>query len=179
MAIPGRSKTWAGDLRDGDTASGANRDGSTRHRRRAVAYDETMTASPQNAVPARLRSAGLRPTRQRLALATLLFGDGQDRHVTAEQLHAQARRDGAKVSLATVYNTLNQFTAAGLLREVSAGPGRVYFDTNVSAHHHFLVEDESVLVDIPAEQVALARLPAAPEGLRIERVDVVVRVRKR
>jgi Fur family transcriptional regulator, iron response regulator len=143
-----------------------------------VAYDEVMTTSPQNAVPARLRSAGLRPTRQRLALATLLFGDGRDRHVTAEQLHAEARRDGAKVSLATVYNTLNQFTAAGLLREVSAGPGRIYFDTNVSAHHHFLIEDESVLVDIPAEQVVLAKLPAAPEGLHIERVDVVVRVRK-
>ena len=143
-----------------------------------VAYDEVMTTSSQIAVPARLRNAGLRPTRQRLALATLLFGDGRDRHVTAEQLHAEARRDGAKVSLATVYNTLNQFTAAGLLREVSAGPGRIYFDTNVSAHHHFLIEDESVLVDIPAEQVVLAKLPAAPEGLHIERVDVVVRVRK-
>ena len=129
-------------------------------------------------VKAMLRRAGLRPTRQRLALANLLFGDGGDRHVTAEQLHAQARHDGAKVSLATVYNTLNQFTAARLLREVSAGPGRIYFDTNVSAHHHFLIEDDSVLVDIPAEQVVLAKLPEAPDGLRIERVDVVVRVRK-
>ena len=124
-----------------------------------------------------LRMAGLRPTRQRVALAELLFA-GPHRHVSAEQLHAEARRDGAKVSLATVYNTLNQFTAAGLLREVSAGPGRIYFDTNVSAHHHFLIEDESVLVDIPAEQVVLAKLPAAPDGLHIERVDVVVRVRK-
>ena len=137
-----------------------------------------MTAPrPYAAALDRLKRHGLRPTRQRLALVRLLFDKG-DRHLSADQLHAEAAKAGVKVALATVYNTLNQFTAAGLLREVSAGPGRIYFDTNVSAHHHFLIEDDSVLVDIPAEQVVLARLPAAPDGLRIERVDVVVRVRK-
>lgn len=137
-----------------------------------------MMTSQLPAVTARLRGAGLRPTRQRLVLAGMLFGDGCDRHVTAEQLHAQARRDGAKVSLATVYNTLNQFTAAGLLRAVPAGPGRVYFDTNRAPHHHFLIEDDGVLVDIPADQLTMVALPAAPDGLRIERVDTIIRLRK-
>ena len=169
------------DLRPGPAAgrhhAATNRGGSSRHRGRLVAYDEVMTTSSQNAVPARLRSAGLRPTRQRLALATLLFGDGRDRHVTAEQLHAEARRDGAKVSLATVYNTLNQFTAAGLLREVVVEAGRSYFDTNVSDHHHFFLVDSGSLVDIAGEHVAVATLPEAPHGTTVERVDVIIRLR--
>jgi len=125
----------------------------------------------------RLRAAGLRPTRQRLALARLLFGKG-DRHVTAEQLHAEATDEGIHVSLATVYNSLHQFTAAGLLREVVVDPVRRYFDTNVSGHHHFFIEADGELMDIPGHRVGLSGLPETPPGMVVERVDVVVRVRK-
>ena len=131
-----------------------------------------------SAIADRLRAAGLRPTRQRLALGALLFGTGCDRHVTAEELHDEAASRGTRVSLATVYNALNQFTAAGLLREVLVGPGRLYFDTNVGDHHHFYIEDDGTLLDIPAEKVSIARLPPAPQGMNVERIDVVVRVRR-
>lgn len=125
----------------------------------------------------RLKKAELRPTRQRLALGKLLF-DGGDRHVTAENLHDEAMRHGIRVSLATVYNTLNQFTAAGLLREVVVAPGRSYFDTNIADHHHFFYENDGALEDIPADAVTLATLPEPPEGAQIQRVDVVVRLRR-
>jgi Fur family iron response transcriptional regulator len=131
-----------------------------------------------SAIVDRLRAAGLRPTRQRLALGALLFGSGADRHVTAEELHGEAVSRGTRVALATVYNTLNQFTAAGLLREVLVGPGRLYFDTNIGDHHHFYIEDDGTLLDIPANRVSIARLPDAPAGMSVERVDVVVRVRR-
>lgn len=125
----------------------------------------------------RLKKAELRPTRQRLALGKLLF-DGGDRHVTAEHLHDEATRQGIRVSLATVYNTLNQFTAAGLLREVVVAPGRSYFDTNITDHHHFFYEDDGALEDIPGDAVTLAALPEAPAGATVQRVDVVVRLRR-
>ena len=123
----------------------------------------------------KLRNAGLRPTRQRLALAKLLFDQG-DRHVSAEQLHGEAVLADIRVSLATVYNTLHQFTALGMLREVVTEPGRSYFDTNVSDHHHFFYEDTGILQDIPGDLVRLALLPAAPHGTSVRRVDVVVRL---
>ena len=125
-----------------------------------------------------LRGAKLRPTRQRRALAGLLF-TGQPRHVTAEGLHEQARDADIAVSLATIYNTLHQFTAAGLLRELVVESGRSYFDTNTSAHHHFYFEDGGRLVDIPGEAVTFAGLPEPPAGSEISRVDVIVRVRRR
>jgi len=122
-----------------------------------------------------LKAVGLRPTRQRLALAKLLF-EGGDRHVTAESLHGEAEANRMRVSLATVYNTLHQFTTAGLLREVVVAPGRSYFDTNRHDHHHFFNETSGELTDIPGEQVSLARLPSVPPGHRIARVDVVIRL---
>jgi Fur family transcriptional regulator, iron response regulator len=125
----------------------------------------------------RLRGVGLRPTRQRLALARLLL-DGGDRHVSAEALHQEAQEAGFKISLATIYNTLHQFTQAGLLREVVVEPGRSYFDTNVSDHHHFFYPDSGSLRDIPGDQVTMNLLPAAPQGTEIDRVDVIVRLRK-
>jgi len=124
----------------------------------------------------RIKDAGLRPTRQRLALGRLLF-EGGDRHLTAEQLHVEALDKGVRVSLATVYNTLNQFTDAGLLREVVVEPGRSYFDTNIDDHHHFFFEDTGGLADIPGDAVRLASIPAPPAGSTVSRVDVVVRVR--
>lgn len=126
----------------------------------------------------RLRAAGLRPTRQRLALARLLFGAGE-RHVTADELHAEASRHGVGVSLATVYNTLNQFTAAGLLREVAVESGRAYFDTNMAEHHHFYFEDSGRLMDFPAAGLAVDGVPAAPDGTEVSRVDVIIRLRAR
>ncbi|MEZ5668107.1 MAG: Fur family transcriptional regulator [Alphaproteobacteria bacterium] len=138
--------------------------------------DAAARANSDPALVARLKAAGLRPTRQRLALAQSLFGSC-DRHVTAEQLHGEARAAGAHISLATVYNTLHQFTAAGLLREVLVEPGRVYFDTNTGAHHHFYHEDSGDIVDIAANEVAFARLPTTPDGRVISAVDVVIRVR--
>ncbi|MCW5731139.1 MAG: transcriptional repressor [Alphaproteobacteria bacterium] len=127
---------------------------------------------------ARLRQAGLRPTRQRLALARQLFQHG-DRHVTAELLHGEAERAGIRVSLATVYNTLHQFTAAGLLREVVVDAGRSYFDTNVRNHHHFFHEDSGELRDIPGEGIQVTGLPGAPDGKEVARIEVIVRLRPR
>jgi Fur family iron response transcriptional regulator len=125
----------------------------------------------------RLKDAGLRPTRQRLALGKILF-DAGDCHITAEQLHDEAISQGIKVSLATVYNTLNQFTDTGLLREVVVSPGRSYFDTNINEHHHFFFEDDGALKDIPHDAIELARLPDAPSDAEVTRVDVIVRLRR-
>ena len=122
-----------------------------------------------------LRMAGLRPTRQRLALSKLLF-EGGDRHVTAEVLHAEAQAANMRVSLATVYNTLHQFTSVGLLREIVVGTARSYFDTNTSDHHHFYYESAGVLEDISGDSVTIQGLPEAPAGSEIKRVDVVVRL---
>lgn len=124
-----------------------------------------------------LRQSGLRPTRQRIALASLLYSKG-DRHVTAELLHEEATEAGEQVSLATVYNTLHQFQTAGLLREISIGGQRTYFDTNVSNHNHFYIEGEGRLVDIPSSAIQVSGLPQLPEGLRVSHVDVVVRLVK-
>ena len=123
----------------------------------------------------RLRQAGLRPTRQRCALAGLLFGRGV-RHVSAEQLACEARQAGITVSTATIYNTLHQFVAAGLLREVVVGGDRSYFDTNLSAHHHFFDPATGALTDIEASAMTLSRLPPPPAGWRIDGIDVVIRV---
>ena len=126
---------------------------------------------------ARLREAGLRPTRQRMELAGLLFRDG-DRHMTAESLHDEALDAGIKVSLATVYNTLHQFTEAGLLRQVVVDAARSYFDTNIGNHQHFYCEDENRLIDIPGDSIEVAGVPAPPKGMQVDRVDVVIRVRR-
>lgn len=124
-----------------------------------------------------LRRAGLRPTRQRLALGQLLFGSG-DRHVSAEALHAEVEAVGEKVSLATVYNTLHQFKRAGLVRELAIDGARAYFDTNTSNHNHFFIEDAGELMDIASDGIRVDGLPEPPEGMRISHIDVVVRLVK-
>ena len=134
-----------------------------------------MAQRPFSHAVGRLRATGLRPTRQRLALARLLL-DGGDRHVTAETLHNEASTRGMRVSLATVYNTLHQFTRAGLLRQVTVDANRAYFDTNTSDHQHFLFEETGELRDISPEAVTVVKLPAPPHGAEIRRVDVVIRV---
>jgi Fur family iron response transcriptional regulator len=125
-----------------------------------------------------LQSAGLRSTRQRLALGALLF-DGAPKHVTAEQVFDAACKSRARVSLATVYNTLHQFTEAGLLREVVIDSSRIYFDTNTGDHHHFFDAGQGHLTDVPASAVHVDRLPKLPAGLRLDRIDVVIRVRSK
>ena len=138
-------------------------------------YNSMSLAHPSLNPLGRLRAAGLRPTRQRLALSRILLGNG-DRHVTAEQLHAEAAAAGMPVSLATVYNTLHQFTEAGLLREVVVEPGRSYFDTNIAEHHHFFCAADGMLQDIPAQDIAVSGVPLAPPGTAIRRIDVIVRI---
>jgi Fur family transcriptional regulator, iron response regulator len=123
----------------------------------------------------RLRKAGLRPTRQRVALAELLFGGG-DTHFTAEMVHAEAVRNGVPVSLATVYNSLHQFVEAGLLREVAIEGSKTYFDTKTSNHFHFFFENDGMLVDIEPANIKVENLPKPPEGMEITRIDVLVRV---
>ena len=125
----------------------------------------------------KLRAAGLHPTRQRIALGQILFAKG-DRHVTAEILYAEANHAKVPVSLATVYNTLNQFTNVGLLRQVVVEGSKTYFDTNSSEHPHFYVEDQHELVDVPTSDV-LGEAPVPPEGYEIVRVDVVIRLRRK
>lgn len=136
---------------------------------------EGTQVSPQAAIAERLRRAGLRPTRQRVALGALLFA-GEDRHVSAEMLHAEALSAGEHVSLATVYNTLHQFTGAGLLRELAIDGGKAYFDTNTSNHNHFFIEANGELMDIPGDSIQVDGLPEPPEGMRVSHIDVVVRL---
>jgi len=125
----------------------------------------------------RLRAAGLRPTRQRVELAGLLF-KGPHRHVTAESLHEEATGQEMKISLATIYNTLHQFTDAGLLRQVIVDAARGYFDTNTGDHQHFFLEEEGRLIDIPGEAISVSGVPTPPSGMAVDRVDVVVRVKR-
>ncbi len=136
-----------------------------------------LNGCPWHDVKAMLRRVGLRPTRQRMALGWILFAKG-DRHITAELLYEEATRAKVPVSLATVYNTLHQFTEVGLLRQVAVDGSKTYFDTNASEHHHFFVEGENVVVDIPGSDVIVDKLPTPPDGYEIARVDVVVRLRR-
>lgn len=124
----------------------------------------------------RLKAVGLRPTRQRIALANLLFCEN-GRHITAELLHSEARAQEFPVSLATIYNTLHQFTEVGLLREVVIEPGRSVFDTNTEDHHHFYSEETGELQDIPENSISLNQLPPPPDGTSITRVDVIIRLK--
>ncbi len=126
-----------------------------------------------------LTNAGVRPTRQRVALAALLVGDGENRHVTAESLHAASQKAGDSVSLATVYNTLKAFCDAGLMQEVMVDGSKSYFDTRTDDHPHFFWEDEARLTDAPADQLEINRLPDAPQGAEISKVDVVIRLRRK
>jgi Fur family transcriptional regulator, iron response regulator len=137
-----------------------------------------LTGCPWHDVKTMLREVGLRPTRQRMALGWMLFWKG-DRHVTAEMLYEEALKAKVPVSLATVYNTLHQFIEAGVLRQVAVDGSKTYFDTNTSQHHHFFIETENHLVDIPHSEVVVGRGPTPPEGYEIVRIDVVVRLRRK
>lgn len=142
-----------------------------------VHSEKSRVPSRRPCLMAVLRMAGLRPTRQRLALAELLFS-GPHRHINAEQLHAEATTHGVPVSLATIYNSLHQFRQAGLLREISVDASRSYFDTDTTDHHHFFIEDEQRIIDIPSDTIRIEGLPDAPDGMAVTHVDVIVRVRR-
>jgi Fur family iron response transcriptional regulator len=137
-----------------------------------------LKAKDGQSIDRRVRDAGLRPTRQRLALASLLFAKG-DRHLSAEELHEEAQAAGVPVSLATVYNTLHQFTEAGMLRILAVEGSKTYFDTNTSDHHHFFIEGQNTIFDIPDAPVRVVNLPQPPEGMEIANVDIVIRLRPR
>jgi Fur family iron response transcriptional regulator len=137
-----------------------------------------MTDSDQTLLEDRLRLAGLRPTRQRVAIARLLL-DGRHRHVSAESLSAEIRESSIQMADGTVYNTLNQFTDAGLLRRVTVHNEYSLFDTNVEHHHHFYDSGADCLIDIPADHVVLDRLPDAPDGHEIQSIDVTINIRSR
>jgi len=137
-----------------------------------------MTGSAHDIGTHWLGTAGLRPTRQRVSLAALLVGDGQDRHVTAESLFDAAKKQGEAVSLATVYNTLRAFCDAGLMQEVTVDGAKSYFDTNTHDHPHFYWEDDDILTDAPSDQLVISQLPDAPDGAEIASVDVVIRLRR-
>jgi Fur family transcriptional regulator, iron response regulator len=137
-----------------------------------------LNGCPWHDVKAMLRDVGLRPTRQRMALGWILFAKG-DRHLTAEMLYEEASKAKVPVSLATIYNTLHQFTEAGLLRQIAVDGSKTYFDTNVSEHQHFFIEGENALVDIPNADVAVDKMPQVPDGYEIARVDVIVRIKRK
>jgi Fur family iron response transcriptional regulator len=144
----------------------------------SLALRGALSGCPWRDVKSMLRDVGLRPTRQRMALGWILFAKG-DRHITAEMLYEEANKAKVPVSLATVYNTLHQFTDVGLLRQVAVDGSKTYFDTNVSQHHHFFVEGENDLLDIPMSDVVVGKTPVPPEGYEVARIDVVVRLRKK
>ena len=125
-----------------------------------------------------LRQVALRATRQRVMLGRLLFSKG-NRHVRAEMLYEEALEAKMPVSLATVYNVLNQFTEAGLLRQIGVDGSTSFFDTNPSEHHHFFIESENALIDISPAMVSLDELPEAPKGYDITGVAVVIRLRRK
>ena len=137
-----------------------------------------LNGCPWHDVKSMLRDVGLRPTRQRMALGWILFAKG-DRHLTAEMLYEEATKAKVPVSLATVYNTLHQFTEVGLLRQVAVDGSKTYFDTNATQHHHFFVEGENALLDIPDSDLVVGKTPVPPEGYEVARIDVVVRLRRK
>lgn len=139
---------------------------------------ECPSASLTEAITVRLKEAGLRPTLQRVQLGRMIWGKGCNRHITADCLVNEAREHNVKVSLATIYNTLHQFTHAGLLKEIVLEGGRSYFDTNLNSHHHFLFEDTGEVMDICSKEVNIACLPTPPEGTMVSSVEVIIRVKK-
>ena len=146
--------------------------------RQLMARRAALTGCPWHDVKAMLKEVGLRPTRQRMELGWLMFGKG-NRHITAELLYEEASNAKVPVSLATVYNTLHQFTEVGLLRQIAVDGSKTYFDTNASLHHHFFVEGENALLDIPDADVFVGKPPIPPEGYEIARIDVMVRLRRK
>ncbi|HWZ64537.1 MAG TPA: Fur family transcriptional regulator [Steroidobacteraceae bacterium] len=137
---------------------------------------EAQSAGP-NRCESRLSACGIRPTAQRVKIATVLLSAPQ--HLSAEQILANLRGSGARVSKATVYNTLNLFAAHGLIRQLSVDGARAWFDSNVDPHYHFHDLVSGALIDVPVPEVEFSRLPAPPEGTEVAGIDLVIRLRKK
>ena len=123
-----------------------------------------------------LKNVALRPTKQRIALTKILFQEN-NLHVTAEQLHSEAIRKGYKISLATVYNALNSFKEAGIVKQVLVEPGKIYFDTNTESHHHFYIEETGELVDVPDDECKIVSLPRIPAEYMVSQVEITIRLK--
>jgi len=136
----------------------------------------THSTTASRPISETLRSHGVIPTAQRVEIAKLVLD--RPMHVSADALHKRVNASGRYVSKATVYNTLGLFVDKGLLREVLVDPDKLFYDSNTSPHHHFYDVDTGELTDIPADQVAVEALPVAPDGVEIQGVDIVVRVRR-
>jgi Fur family iron response transcriptional regulator len=125
----------------------------------------------------RLSGCGIRPTAQRVRIASLLLSAPQ--HLSAEQILANLRSSGARVSKATVYNTLNLFASHGLIRQLSVDGSRAWFDSNVEPHYHFHDLASGALIDVPVPAVEFSRLPSPPPGTEVAGIDLVIRLRKK
>jgi len=145
--------------------------------RAELTCDELLGGAAPTVSVQRLRDAGLRPTHQRVMLGELLFARG-DRHVTAEMLYGEAVEANIHLSMATVYNTLNQFTQAGLLRRIGPDGSKSFFDTNTSVHPHFYLVGEDILIDVP-EALVLEQMPNALPGHEISRLDIIIHIRRK
>lgn len=124
----------------------------------------------------KLRAAGLRPPRQRIVIASLLFRETH-RHVTADNLFQDIQLIDQHLSLATIYNTLHHFSEVGLLRRICTSSERVYFDTDTGNHHHFYIMEKDKIIDIPKEETLIQKLPVAPDGYEIASVDIIIHLK--
>ena len=127
----------------------------------------------------KLRSSNLRPTKQRLKICQFLFDREKTFHFTVETLNKKINKNGTtRVSLATIYNTVEAFTSAGYLKEILTSKNKSYYDTNIKSHHHFYDEGSKELTDIHYSQIKLSKIPIPPRGKKIKNLEVVIRIQK-
>ena len=139
----------------------------------------TKFMNQKNEIIKKLRSSGLRPTQQRILIAKSLFDNDKTFHFTVEGLNKKINKNGAtKVSLATIYNTVEAFTSAGYLKEILTSKNKSYYDTNIKSHHHFYDEGSKELTDINYSQIKLSKVPVPPKGKKIKNLEVVIRIQK-
>ena len=133
----------------------------------------------KNEIINKLRGSGLRPTKQRIQIAKKLFDNNKTFHFTVESLNKKIKKSGKeKISLATIYNTVEAFTNAGYLKEILTSKNKSYYDTNIKSHHHFYDEDSKELTDINYNQIKLSKVPHPPKGKKIKNLEVVIRLQK-
>ena len=127
----------------------------------------------------KLRSSNLRPTKQRLKICQFLFDKKETFHFTVETLNKKINKNrDTKISLATIYNTVEAFTSAGYLKEILTSKNKSYYDTNITSHHHFYDEGSKELTDIHHSQIRLSKVPVPPKGKKIKNLEVVIRIQK-
>ncbi len=122
-----------------------------------------------------LNSSPLKTTKQRVEIIKILFGD-ENNHFTAEDVHNKIENLGLNISLATVYNCLNQLTDNGIVKSLKTSCNKIYFDTNITAHHHFFCKNTSTLIDINFKDIKISKLPKLPSGKKLDSIEVVVNI---